>query len=266
MSEMWDDILLNQNNKNWYNLPRPNGNGQVTVTDWTQVGRFVAGLETVAAGSEYQRADCAPRDAKGDGRLTASDYTQAGRYAAGLDPAVAAGGPTGPPAAALAAAVGAELRQSPANDHGEEARWLRAIDEDSGGGTRSFAFELEARGGENAVSFSLSFDPRQWRFISATRGADAGEASIIINDDEGAAGRLGVVVALPAGQALIAGARRIVTINFDLLFDHRDNRRLRAGSIGFSDYPTLREVADVEANALPAIFAIGRQSSNGRRL
>jgi hypothetical protein len=244
--------------------PRPNGNnnGQVTVTDWTQVGRFVAGLDAAAVGSEYQRADCAPRATLGDGRLTASDYTQAGRYAVGLDPVVAAGGPTGPPAAALAAAFDAELRR---NNFGEEPRLLRAIDEGSSGAMHSFAFDLDAHGVENAVSFSLSFDPRRWRFVSSTAGADAGEASIIINDDEAAAGRLGVVIALPAGQALIAGARRIAIVNFELLSDDRDNHRLRAGSIEFSDYPAPREVADVEANPLPAIFAFDRQSLKGRR-
>jgi hypothetical protein len=249
--------------------PRPSGNnnGQVTVADWTQVGRFVAGLDAAALGSEYQRADCAPRSSLGDGRLTASDYTQAGRYAAGLDPAVPAGGPTGPPAVALAANFDAGWRPSPANDHGDEARWLRAIDEGWGSGTHflPLAFDLEARGGENAISFSLSFDPRQWRFVSAAAGADAGEASIIINDDGAAAGRLGVVIALPAGQALMAGARRIAIINFDLLSDDRDNHHLRAGSIGFSDYPASREVADVEANPLPTIFAFDRQSLRGRR-
>ncbi|MGH9854048.1 MAG: hypothetical protein ACREBD_29745, partial [Blastocatellia bacterium] len=243
--------------------PRPLGdnNGVVTVTDWTQVGRFVAGLDTAAAGSEYQRADCAPRGTLGDGRLTAIDFTQAGRYAAGLDPAGPAGGATGPPAATLAAAFDAESRRSPANGHGEETRWLRAIDEGSGSGTHSLIIDLDARGGENAISFSLSFDPRLRRFVSATAGAGASEASIIINDDGAAVGRLGVVVALPAGQTLVAGARRIVIINFDAL----DNHRLRAGSLGFSDYPVMREVADVEANALPAIFAFGSQSSKGRR-
>jgi len=247
--------------------PRPSGNnnGQVTVTDWTQVGRFVAGLDTAAVGGEYQRADCAPRESKGDGRLTASDYTQAGRYAAGLDPTVPAGGPTGPPTATLAAMVDTDLGQSLADNHNEETRWLRAIDEDSGSGTHSLAFDLDARGNENAISFSLNFDPRQWRFVSARAGADAGEASVMINDYEATSGRLGLVIALPAGQSLMAGARRIVTVNFDSLFGNRGDHRLAAGSIGFGDYPAPREVADVEANTLPTIFALGRQSSNGRR-
>src|SRR5262249_2185729 len=42
--------------------PRPNGsNGTVTIADWVQTGRFASGLDTVTAGSEFQRADTAPR-------------------------------------------------------------------------------------------------------------------------------------------------------------------------------------------------------------
>jgi hypothetical protein len=164
----------------------------------------------------------------------------------------------------MAANYDAGWRQPLANDHGEEARWLRAVDGGTAGGTHSFAFDLDARGVENAVSFSLGFDPRQWRFVSASAGADASEASVIVNEDEATAGRLGVVIALPAGQALAPGARRIVTVNFDRLFDDR-NQRLRAGLIEFNNSPATCEVADVEANPLPTIFASGRQSLRGRR-
>ncbi len=78
--------------------PRPSGtnNGTITIADWVQVGRFVAGLETGSAGGEFQRADSAPRETFGDGRLSIADWVQAGRYAAGLDPVTAAGGPTAP--------------------------------------------------------------------------------------------------------------------------------------------------------------------------
>ncbi|MGH7186011.1 MAG: choice-of-anchor D domain-containing protein, partial [Pseudomonadota bacterium] len=85
--------------------PRPNGNGSVSIADWVQIGRFVAGLDGISPGSEYQRADCAPRDSKGNGNLTVADWVQAGRYAAGLDPTVAAGGPTGPGSSSTLARV-----------------------------------------------------------------------------------------------------------------------------------------------------------------
>ena len=75
-----------------------NGNGILSVSDWVQVGRYVAALDPVPTGpgSAFQKADCAPRQTGGDGRLTVSDWVQAGRYVAALDPPQAAEGPTAP--------------------------------------------------------------------------------------------------------------------------------------------------------------------------
>src|SRR5439155_12335695 len=78
--------------------PRPNGSntGAIAISDWVQVGRFASGLDTASVGSEFQRADCAPRSTLGGGSITISDWVQAGRYAAGRGPVTAASGPTGP--------------------------------------------------------------------------------------------------------------------------------------------------------------------------
>ena len=55
------------------------------VDDWVQCGRFIAGLDTVNLGSEFQRADCAPYATAGDGQMFVNDWVQSGRYVAGLD-------------------------------------------------------------------------------------------------------------------------------------------------------------------------------------
>ena len=73
-----------------------NGNGAVSITDWVKVGRIVAGLDVVASGIDFQKADCAGRTTLGNGVLSISDWVQAGRYAASLDPLTPAGGPTAP--------------------------------------------------------------------------------------------------------------------------------------------------------------------------
>ena len=73
-----------------------NGNGVVSITDWVKVGRIVAGLDVVANGIDFQKADCAGRSTLGNGVLSISDWVQAGRYAAGLDPLTPVGGPTAP--------------------------------------------------------------------------------------------------------------------------------------------------------------------------
>ena len=75
-------------------VPRPTRDDALLVNDWVQVGRFVAGLDTFADGSEFQRADCAPYADRGDGQVLVNDWVQAGRYVAGLDAPQAQGGPT----------------------------------------------------------------------------------------------------------------------------------------------------------------------------
>jgi hypothetical protein len=63
--------------------PRPNGsnNGILTISDWVQMGRFAAGLDTPNPGNEFQRADV-----NNNGLITIADWVQCGRYVARLDP------------------------------------------------------------------------------------------------------------------------------------------------------------------------------------
>src|SRR6185503_19367160 len=97
--------------------PRPGGNGVVSLADYVQIGRFAAGLDTVTVGSEFQKADCAPRSTLGDGVVSLADWVQAGRWAAGLDlPVPAAGGPTGSFASVEARAAASDLVSSPEQD------------------------------------------------------------------------------------------------------------------------------------------------------
>src|SRR5205823_984003 len=104
--------------------PRPNGKGDssVAITDWVEVGRFAAGLDTAAGGSEFQRADCAPKETKGDGQITITDWVQAGRYFASLDAIQTAGGPTGP---SSIAAFSAAMNEAPIQNEAAGGRVLR---------------------------------------------------------------------------------------------------------------------------------------------
>ncbi|MBL8168115.1 MAG: hypothetical protein JNJ50_08170 [Acidobacteria bacterium] len=220
--------------------PRPSGsnNGSVTVTDWVQMGRFVANLDTVDLGSEFQRADCAPRDSKGNGVLSVTDLTQAGRYAAGLDPVVTAGGPTSP---TVNAAAGVRLAAV-----GETARLMQLSPR--AGEPGSYAVEFISQGGENAFGFSLRYDPARMRFVSAMLGTDTLPATLTVNAEQ--SGVIGVVLALPAGKALAAGARQLLTLQFEPLAGGNLN-------VSFGDQPVAREVSDVHAQAVLVRFVSG---------
>ncbi len=233
--------------------PRPNGTGDGTVTtsDWVLAGRFASGLDTPAPGSEFQRADCAPRGSLGDGRLTINDWVQAGRYAAGLDPVVLTGGP----AESVSQAFGSgrqELRTTGMAQRG--ATQVRAAQEllASAG---LLAIELDAQGGENALAFSLQFDPAQWRFVSARTGRDAGGAALHINAVESAYGRIGVALAMPAGEALAVGTRQVALLRFAPIAGRR-----AANVISFADQPLAREVVNVNAEQVAAEYAVRTES------
>lgn len=235
--------------------PRPGGSGVVTVPDWVQVGRFAAGLDTAAAGVEFQRADCSPRLApdgvtlaRGNGAITVSDWVQAGRYAAGLDPPTPAGGPSAP-ATTLTALSRSDSSAAFAAAAAE--RILQIVGAATDSESETLVLRLEARGDEAALGFSLRFDPTAWRFVSATAGGDALEAAININAGQAASGRIGVALSLPAGRTFAAGSRELALISFAPASRSPGNPI----AVAFDDLPVAREAADAGANVLPLRFA-----------
>ena len=152
--------------------PRPTGkNGAVTQSDLEQMGRFAMNLDTINAGSEFQRADIAPRGTLGDGRVGIADVVQAMRYASGLDPVTTAGGPTSAPAAA---ATNNAARTEAVSE-------VRIGTPTFGAGTMTIPVELAAMGTENALGFTLAFDPGKLSNPVAVLGTDAASALLLIN-------------------------------------------------------------------------------------
>ncbi len=225
--------------------PRPNGsnNGTVTVADWVQIGRFSAGLETAATGGEFQRADCAPKASLGDGRVNIADWVQAGRYASGIDAAVAAGGPTAPVAGLQA--VFAE----PMNSEQAQARVVRAMNTSfERGQNGTLVIELDAQGNENALGFSLNFDSSQLRFVSASLGSGAANASLNPNSIQADSGRVGIALVLPTGQTFAAGSKQLLVVTFAALTGGAG----ATTTVTIGDQPVGREIVDAAANSLNA--------------
>lgn len=229
--------------------PRPNGNnnGMVTIADWVQTGRFAAGVDTVAVGSEFQRADCAPKATLGDGKIGITDWVQAGRYAAGVDLVVAAGGPTAP-GSGLFLANNIETSTS----EQQTARAVRTVSANiERGQNGTLTLELDAQGNENALGFSLSFDPAQLRFVSAIAGNGATGMTLNVNTNDAANGRIGIALALSTGQAFAAGTRQLMVVTFTALSS--GNGATTAITLG--DQPVSREIVDAAANSLTANWA-----------
>ena len=248
-------------------MPRPygNGDGRVTIADWTQTGRFVASLDAISEGSEFQRADSAPKTTNGDGRLTVADWVLAGRYAAGLDQPVAAGGPSVPGQAATASGQAVKIYQ-----HGTSTDSLWQIHSGEGveqdvrtirirpdlfsrGKENELVIELVSKGDENAIGFSLVFDISQMNYLRTLAGSDSAGAIVNVNTSQLAQGRIGIGLALPTNQSFQSGVRQIVRIVFAV----PNGGTVNNTTIGLIDQPVAREVVDSTANILPVVYAAG---------
>ena len=227
--------------------PRPNGkrNGTVAITDWVQVGRFYAGLDQVSSPQEFQRTDTAPKASLGDGKILLADWVQAGRYAIGLDAVVAAGGPTVAIPNSYSPGLTAIL---------EAERILRAVNANFiRGQVGTMQIALDAQGNENAVSFTLQYDPKVMSFVEATAGDGTNGATVLVNSSQVSIGRIGIAIMLPPGQQLIVGTRNLVNLKFTPNGGIDDVNT----SVSFSDQLLTREVVDAFATSMTQISYVG---------
>jgi hypothetical protein len=235
--------------------PRPGGDRAVSITDWIQAGRFVARLDTPAPGGEFQRADCAPRTTLGDGQIDVTDWVQAGRYFAGLDPQAAAGGPT-------AEVAPAKLSAGVQKDGHLDAPGTRSLNVGNAtaisGLTTKLAVSLASQGDENALSFSLSFDPKAFQYSSVSLGSAAAGAALNVNTKQLATGSLGLALALPIGSSFSAGTCEVVKVSLVPASSATGNY-----AVQFSDQPVPRGASDPSANKLTASYVAGTVTVNG---
>jgi uncharacterized protein (TIGR03437 family) len=237
--------------------PRPGGDGTVVVSDWVQAGRFSVGLDMPAAGTEFQRADCAPRGTLGDGQINVADWVQAGRYSVGLDAPTAPGGPTssgqglGPQGGTLT------LEMEP--DYG--LRRVRIVDSRlNRKAVGSVPVEFDAVGDEEAIAFTLAYDPAALTFVEALAGADAKGAAVVVNDRKATTGRIGIALALPPGRTFASGAQRVVALRFLAVGGEGHS----STEIRFDDSLISREIVNQYARSVShASFHSGNVSIEG---
>ena len=136
----------------------------------------------------------------------------------------------------------------------QNAREVRVANTTAAPGSNvTVAIELIAQGNENALGFSLSFNNAILTNPQVAAGSAAPNVTPLVNSNQVANGRLGLVIALPAGQAFAAGTRQVATVTFAI----PANAPSGATTIGFGDQPISRELSDPNANALTATFTPG---------
>jgi hypothetical protein len=182
-------------------FPRTNGDHQVVLQDWLEVGRMVAKLDVITNSDEFLRADCAPRNAP-DGFLTVADWVQAGRYALGLDPLTLVPPPAGPHIAVI--------------PHGDPAvtRTLQLGTVSAARGqTVSVPVLLICDTNENAVGLSVVYNTNQLKFTSASLGSALAGGRLNVNSNL-APDRVGLALAMSPGNALTAGTNQVAVLQF----------------------------------------------------
>jgi hypothetical protein len=121
------------------------------------------------------------------------------------------------------------------------------------GSTATLSVGLSALGDENAVAFSVAFDPSVLINPSVALGADAGAAVLTSDTSQAAEGRLGLSLALPAGQTLGQGEVRLLVISFDTA----PGTGSQTVPVRCSDPPVARAIVGTDGNALRATFLDG---------
>ncbi len=132
-------------------------------------------------------------------------------------------------------------------------RVVRASTVDSCDGMAILPIHLVSPGGENALGFSLNFDPALLSNPQVSLGAGTSGASLVVNANQALAGRLGLALSLPPGARFSAGSTELVTVRFTV--SALSNNIITA--LSFGDVPIAREVVDASAQDLPATFAHG---------
>jgi hypothetical protein len=182
--------------------PRTNGDYQLTVQDWLEEGRMVAGIDVPTNSDEFLRADCAPRNAP-DGVLTVADWVQAGRYALGLDPITLVSAPA-PHVASKAKPMG-----GPAPSRILVVGNVTA----QRGQTVTVPVQLVCTTNENAVGLTISFSPNQLRLTDVSPGSSFSTGRFNVNSNH-LAGKVGLALALSPGAILTPGTNQVALLQF----------------------------------------------------
>ena len=197
--------------------PRTNGNHQVNLFDWLEVGRMVSGLDVPANSDEFSRADCAPRNAP-DGVLTVADWVQAGRYDLGLDPLTLVTLEPEPQDALVKGQVqnnGSGPVSFGLPSQGPTRLLQIGSVSSQRGQTVSVPVQLVCTTNENAVGITVGYDTNRLTFLNASLGYAITSGTLFANTNL-TAGELGIALALSPSPAvaLAAGTNQVAVLQF----------------------------------------------------
>jgi len=138
-----------------------------------------------------------------------------------------------------------------------QAREVRVVSASAVAGQNvNVSVELVSQGNENAIGFSLNFDPAVLSNPMVTLGNGATGATPNFNLTQAGSGRVGIALAFGAGGTFAAGTQQVVSISFAVA----SNAPAGPTPITFGNQPIVSEISDVSANELTAIYTPGAVS------
>ena len=181
--------------------------------------------------------------------MKVTDWVQAGRYAAALDPATALGGPTSEPPGFAKGGI----------TPGVTSREVRVANANAVQGVNvTIPVTLQSLGDENALGFTLNFNPAHFHVVSIALGSGASGATTNINAAGTATGRLGMILSLP-GTTFAAGSREVAKVTFSTV-----SPTVMSSSVSFTNGVVLLSVSDTNAMELPTDFTSGLVAINAK--
>lgn len=119
-----------------------------------------------------------------------------------------------------------------------------------GGGSIILPVTLLANGDENALSFSLNFDPAKLIYVGTALGTSGGDASWFVNESQAASGKIGLALALQTGETFPPGSQELFQISFTAAVVTNSVTT----SVTFGDVPTGRQLSDAPGDTLDATY------------
>lgn len=228
---------------------RPNGDGSIDDSDIQQIRRFSVGLDQPYQGSEFQRADCSPRNTSGDGDVDDGDIQQVRRYAVGLDTKQNAAGPTtpspiAPPVSSKAssgAIKGAATVRTKDGVQAAPAAFRVDNQNTSAGTTLMVPIRVDTVGNEAGYTFSIAFDSTKLTNPSVAIGNGGGDVVFNANNP----GQIGFSVTSFSGGT-IAAANNVALVN--VTFTAAAGAPAGTTPITFTDTPARRKASGVDPN------------------
>jgi hypothetical protein len=122
------------------------------------------------------------------------------------------------------------------------------------GQSGTVSVNLQAQGNENALGFSVCFDPAVLTYTGASAGSSLSSAdgAININAMQAGSGRLGFALALPPGASFSSGSQQIVNINFST-----PSSATGSYPVALTNQPVTCQVSDASASALAVGYING---------